>query len=76
VLEPSGGSVAVHARAGPVKQDRPSGSVADGPVDSPGDSRGSGTSTILVPLPTTRSTPMTMLLAQVGNVGGAGFEDP
>ena len=36
---------------------------------------GSGTWTTLVPLPHTRSYPVAVLLAEVGDVGTGGFED-
>jgi hypothetical protein len=55
MLESAGGGVAVHAGADPVEQDRPGAPVADRAVDGP-TAGGSGTSTILVPLPRTRST--------------------
>ena len=37
---------------------------------------GNGTRTALVPLPHTRSTPVVVLFAEVGDVGAGGFEDP
>lgn len=37
---------------------------------------GSGTSTTLLPLPTTRSRRVAVLLAEVADVGAGGLDDP
>jgi hypothetical protein len=52
----AGGGMAVHPGTAAVEQDRAARPVGDSAVDGPADRRGSGTRTILVPLPHTRST--------------------
>jgi hypothetical protein len=75
VTEAAGGGVAIHAGAYPVEQDRPAGPVADRAVDGPTDRRWQGHQYDLGALAAYPQYSMPMLLAQVIDVGPAGFED-
>jgi hypothetical protein len=76
VLEPPGGGVAVHSGAGPVEQDWPMFSLADGAVDRSGDGRRQWYQGGLAAFAEHAQHPVTMFLAEVADVGSAGFEDP
>jgi hypothetical protein len=76
VFESAGGGVAVHAGAGPVEQDRSGGSVADRSVDGPADRWRSRDEDDLGVLAHHAQDAVAVLLTEVVDVGGAGFEDP
>ena len=76
MLEPAGGGVPVHPGAAAVEQDRPVGAVADGAVDGPADRRRQRDEDDLAALAAHPQDPVAVFLAEVGDVGAAGFEDP
>jgi len=75
VLEPAGGGVAVHPGAECVAQDRPGRTAVGGPVDRPGHCRRQRNQDDLATLAPHAQHSVAVLLAQVGDVGAAGFED-
>nr|WP_231929695.1 hypothetical protein [Micromonospora inositola] len=76
VLEPAGRGVPVHPHAEGVAQDRPAGAVVDGPVDGSGHRGWQRDEHDLATLAAHAQYPVAVLLAQVGDAGPAGFEDP
>ena len=66
----------VHPGASGVQQDRPAVPVADRPVDGPADRRRQRDQDDLGALAAYPQDAMAVFLAQVGDVGAGGFEDP
>nr|WP_260428396.1 hypothetical protein [Micromonospora globispora] len=76
VLESAGCRVSVHPRPEGVAKDRPAGAVVDGPVDGSGHRGWQRDEHDLATLAAHAQYPVAVLLAQVGDAGPAGFEDP
>jgi hypothetical protein len=72
----AGGGVAVHPGAAAVEQDRPISAGADRPVDGAADRWWQRDQNDLGAFAAYAQHPVTMLLAQVGDVRPGGFEDP
>ena len=68
--------MAVHAGAAAVEQDRPAVRVADGAVDGPADRWWQWHQDEFVALAAHPQHAVAVFLAQVGDVGAGGFEDP
>ena len=71
-----GSRVAVHPGAAAVKQDRPAGAGACRPVDSPADRWRQRDQDYLGALAAHAQHPVTVLLAEIGDVRAGGLEDP
>jgi hypothetical protein len=76
VFEPAGGGVAVHSGAEGVTQDRPVSAGVDGAVDRPGHRGWQRDEYDLAALAVDSQDTVAVFLAQVVDVGSAGFEDP
>jgi hypothetical protein len=76
MLQAPGGRVPVHPGAAGVQQDRPAGPEADRPVDGPADRWWQRDQHHLGALAAYSQHPVAVLLAEVSNVHGGGFEDP
>ena len=76
VLQPAGGRGPVHPGAAAVEQDRPAGAVCGRPVDGPADCWRQRDQDHLGALAAHPQHPVAVLLAEVGDVGAGGFEDP
>jgi hypothetical protein len=76
VVESAGGGVTVHAGAAGVEQERPGGAVAGGAVDGVGDRRWERYEDDLGAFAVGLQDAVAVLLAEVGDVGAGGFEDP
>lgn len=74
--EPSCSAVAVHAAGSAVEQDRPTGPVADSPVESAADCGRQRHESDLGALSDHAQNPVAVFLTDVGHVGAAGLEDP
>jgi hypothetical protein len=68
--------VAVHPRTAAVEQDRPAGAGADCPVDGPADPRRQRDQDDLGAFAAYAQHPVTVFLAEVGDIRAGGFEDP
>ncbi len=76
VPQAAGGGVPVHPGAAAVEQDRPAGPAGGGAVDGPADCRGQRDQDDLGALAADPQDPVAVFLAQVGDAGAGGFEDP
>jgi hypothetical protein len=76
VAQAAGGGVPVHPGAAAVEQDRAAGAVGGGAVDGPADRRGQRDQDDLGSLAAYTQDAVAVFLAQVGDVGAGGFEDP
>jgi hypothetical protein len=75
-VQAAGGRVAVHPGAAGVQQDRPAVPEADRPVDGPGDRWRQRDQDDLGALAAHAQDPVAVFLAEVGDAGAGGFEDP
>jgi len=71
-----GGGVAVHPGTAGVQQDRPAGAGADCLVDGASDSGWQRDEDDLGAFAAYTRYPVAVFFAEVGDVGGGGFEDP
>jgi len=76
VAEAAGAGVPVHPGTAPVAQQRPVLAAVDGPVDGPPDRGRQRDEDDLGALADHAQDAVAVLLAEVGDVGGAGLEDP
>jgi hypothetical protein len=76
VAQAAGGGVPVHRGTTTVEQDRPADPVCGGAVDRPADRRGQRDQDDLGAFAAHAQDAVAMFLAQVGDVGAGGFEDP
>ncbi len=76
VPQAAGGGVPVHPGVAAVEQDRPAGPVRDCAVDGPAGCRGQRDKDDLGALAADPQDLVAVFLAQVGDAGAGGFEDP
>jgi hypothetical protein len=76
VPEAAGGCMPVHPGAAGVQQDRPAGSGACGPVESPADRGWQRDQDDLGALAAHAQHPVAVLLTEVSDIRGGGLEDP
>jgi hypothetical protein len=76
LAQAAGGRVPVHPGAAAVEQDRPAGAVPGRPVDRTPDCWRQGHQDDLGAFAADAQHPVAVLLAEVGDVGGSGLEDP
>jgi hypothetical protein len=76
VAQAAGGGVSVHPGAAAVEQDRPAGPARGGAVDGPADRRRQLDQDDLGALAADAQDAVAVFLAQVGDVGAGGYEDP
>jgi hypothetical protein len=76
VAQAAGGGVPVHPGAAAVEQDRPASPVCGGAVGGPADRRGQRDQDDLGAFAANAQDAVAVFLAQVGDAGAGGFEDP